>query len=561
MNSKRWNVCPPNPRKQIALSDGLGVHPIIAQLLINRNVERVEQAQSFLFGDLQNLYDPFLLKDMDRAVERVRLAQKNKEKVLIYGDYDVDGVTSSVVLANLLRSLGIPACHYIPHRMTEGYGLNANIVNHAQNNGVSLIICVDSGINAFAAAEAIATAGIDLIILDHHEPSEGKLPKACAVVNPKRADCSYPFKSLASVGLAFKLAHALLNEIPEDYLDLVTIGTIADVVELRGENRIFVKKGLPRITQTKNHGLQALLQAAKIQDKKFRPYYVGFILGPRLNATGRMGTALDSLQLLLSKDLAEAKVLAQNLEEHNSLRQKTQNDIIEEAIDIVEREVNFKDQQIIVLNKEGWHRGVLGIVASRLVDKYYRPAIVISTDGELGTGSARSIEGFHLFEALQSCSGMLENFGGHKRAAGLTVRSERIAEFKTLINEFARTALSVEQLVPTLDIDAEVPLSSLNLDLIKLVDSLEPYGEGNPPPVFCTRRLTVKSAPLVMGRDTLKFWVTDGKSTLPAVGFGMGRFKDALSVNQQVDLAYCPDIDDYTQEQSIVLKIKDIRDA
>ncbi len=558
---KRWNISHPDPQQQVFLSNGLSVHPMIAQLLINRQIDSLNDARVFLSGGLNSLHDPFLFKDMDRAVERIKRAKEKNETVLIFGDYDVDGVTSSALLKNLLKRLGIKAINYIPHRMTEGYGLNHNGVQIAQAAGVSLLIAVDCGINAFSVVEAFNKQGIDVIILDHHEPTLGRLPAAYAIINPKREDCSYPFKSLASVGLVFKLSQALLGEPDEEMLDLVSIGTIADVAELRGENRIFVKEGLPRITRTKNFGLQALLDIAKLKDKKFRPYYVGFILGPRLNATGRMGSATESLRLLLSEDKDEAYSLAKSLEEHNHVRQKTQNDIVQEAMSIVEREVNFKDHKVIVLSKPGWHRGVLGIVASRIVEKYYRPAIVISTDNGVGTGSARSIDGFHLFEALQACSTTLENFGGHKRAAGLTLRTERIEEFKTIINEFAKTALSAQQLIPTLEIDAEIPVSLLDADLVEAMESLEPYGEGNPSPVFCSRRLKVKGPPAVMGKDTLKFLVTDGKATLSAVGFGMSKYREGVEFNQSVDLVYSVSIDEWNNQSSVVLKLKDIKNS
>ncbi len=561
MPGKRWNITAPSPQRQVALSDALKIHPIVAQLLINRHVEAVADARQFLWGDLASLHDPMLLKDMDRAVARLQLARDRGEKVLIFGDYDVDGVTSSVILKGILDRLGIANVNYIPHRMTEGYGLNVAIALNAKEQGVSLLIAVDCGISAFEAIDALNAQAIDVIVLDHHETAEGRLPAAHAIVNPKRPDCSYPFKGLASVGLACKLYQATLGQLPEEFLDLAAIGTIADVAPLRGENRIFVKCGLPLISQTKNVGLQALLEMAKLKDKKFRSHYVGFILGPRLNATGRMGSARESLDLLLSKDYAQATQLARSLEEHNSLRQKTQNDIVQEALNLVEREVNFKEHKVIVLHKPGWHKGVLGIVAARLVDRYYRPAVVISSEGEVGTGSARSIDGFHIFEAFQACSDTLEHFGGHKMAAGLTIRSEKINEFRDVINQFAREALTMETLLPALTIDAEIPLASISLDLARIIDSLEPHGEGNPSAVFCTRGVKVKNVPQVMGKETLKFWVTDGRVTLPVVGFGMAKLKDFLKMGQIVDVAYSISTDDWSGDAQVVLKLKDFRES
>ncbi len=557
--NKRWLIKTPNPQLQVTLSNALHIHPILAQLLINRGIKDVAQADDFLNADISRLHDPHLLKDMTRAVQRIQKARAHHENVLIFGDYDVDGITSSALLKGLLKDIGIEATNYIPHRMQEGYGLNPSMGEYAKGKDVSLLISVDCGINAFEAVEALNKNGIDTIIVDHHEPTKGKLPEAWAIINPKRSDCSYPFKSLATVGLVAKLAQALLGRIPEEILDLVAIGTIADVAELRGENRIFAKEGLPRINQTKNKGLSALLDIAKIKDKKFRPYFVGFILGPRINATGRMGSAYESLRLLLSEDKLEAEELARSLEAYNDLRQKTQNDIVQEAFSIVEQKINFKDHKVIVLNKEGWHKGVLGIVASRIAERYYRPTIVISTEEGIGVGSARSIGGFHIFEALHHCSDVLENFGGHERAAGLTLRQENIDVFRNSINEFANRTIQLDDLIPTLNIDSEIPLSSLSEDLVKFIETLEPFGEGNPEPVFCSRRLTVKSSPVVLGKDTLKFWVTDGRSTVPAVGFGMGKMKELFDINSTIDLVYHLSMDEWNGTSSISLKIKDIK--
>jgi len=556
---KIWKIRSPNPQLQVKLSDALGVHPVIAQLLINRGVTDSSQAKIFLSSNIADLHDPFLLKDMDKAVARIKLAQQNREKVLVHGDYDVDGVTSTAILHKALTKLGLEVINYIPHRVHDGYGLNENVVTVAQTKKVSLLIAVDCGVTANRQVELLNKAGIDVIVIDHHEPSEEGIPAAVAVVDPKRKDCSYPFKHLAAVGLVAKLTHALFGEMQVEDLDLVALGTIADVVQLTGENRIIVKAGLPRISATTNKGLSALMEVARIKDKKMRPYHAGFILGPRLNATGRMDSAQKSLDLLLSETDGEAEELAQFLETTNGERQRLQREIIEDAISLVEREVNFRDHKVIVLSKAGWHKGVLGIVASRLAETYYRPAIVISLQDGVGTASARSIEGFHLHEALASCAPMLENFGGHKLAAGLTIREENVDRFRAAINDFAQDILEVRDLMPSLDIDLEVPLSGVSLDLVSLIDDLEPYGEGNPEPVFCSRQLTVKSKPMVMGKETLKFWVTDGNVALSAVGFGMSKYKDLVVMNQKIDLAYQLMVDDWNKAPTLGLKIKDIR--
>jgi len=557
--TKRWIIAPTNLLLHKSISDALSIHPIIVQLLINRQITSVAQAKMFLASDMASLHNPFLLTDMDSAVARIKLAQIQSEKILIYGDYDVDGVTSSALLRRLLNHLGIQSVNYIPHRMEEGYGLNQEVAEFARAQGIHLLITVDCGINAFAPIEAINAAGIDVIVIDHHEPEGSKLPPALAVIDPKRQDCLYPFKNLSAVGLVAKLMQAILGHIPLEDLDLVALGTVADVVPLQGENRIFVKNGLPCIEATKKPGLRALLEVAKISGKKMKPYYIGFILGPRLNAAGRMDSATISLDLLLSENPADAYALACSLEAHNLSRQKMQSEVVEEALNMIEADEVLKAQDIIVVYKEGWHKGVLGIVASRIVDKYYRPTVVISVEDGVGTGSARSVDGFHLYEALTSCAGILENYGGHKRAAGLRLKHENIEEFRQAINDYAEKSLPQEKFIPSLEIDGEIPLSAIDLNLMELINSMEPYGEGNPTPVFCSKGLTVKSIPALMGKDTIKFWVSDGTKTISAVGFGMGSFKDMVKMGAQVDLAYTLSIDDWNKAPTVQLVLKDIK--
>ena len=556
---KRWFIQPQNPQLQKDISDALGIHPIIAQLLINRQITNISQAKMFLRADMLSLHNPFLMTDMDKAVARINHAKRNSEKVLIYGDYDVDGVTSSALLRRLLNHLGIESINYIPHRMEEGYGLNQEVAEFARSQGIHLLITVDCGINAFAPIEALNEAGVDVIVIDHHEPDGNKIPKALAVLDPKRQDCLYPFKHLSAVGLVAKLMQAILGEILLEDLDLIALGTVADVVPLFGENRIFVKNGLPRIEGTVKPGLKALLQVAKIAGKKMKPYYIGFILGPRLNAAGRMDSAAVSLDLLLSEDPAVAFSLANSLEAHNLTRQKMQGEVVDEALKMIEADELLKSQDIIVVHKQGWHKGVLGIVASRIVDKYYRPTVVISVEDGIGTGSARSVNGFHLHEALTSCSAVLENFGGHKRAAGLRLKFDNIEAFRQGINDYAKLSLPQEKFIPTLEIDCEVPLSVLDLTLMELISSMEPHGEGNPSPVFCSRKLTVKSPPALMGKDTIKFWVSDGDKTISAVGFGMGSFRETVKLGSQVDLAYTLSIDDWNKAPAVQLMLKDIK--
>lgn len=556
---KHWKIHNPNPRLQADLSNALDIHPIIAQLLINREITDVQEAKDFLSADLSGLHDPLLFKNMSKAVARIQKAQLNRERVLVIGDYDVDGVTSSVLLNNVFTQMGIEVVHHIPHRMQDGYGMNDGMAAFAKSQGAGLLIAVDCGITAFREVELINQQGIDVIILDHHEP-DGRLPKAVAIINPKQKDCLYPFKHLASVGLVTKLTQAILGPAEsEKILDFAAIGTVADVVPLRGENRIFVKSGLPKINTTKNKGLLALLDIAKIKGKKLSPFHIGFVLGPRINAAGRMDSAQASLDLFLSDDHNEAYDLAKTLDRHNAERQRLQKVVIDEALEMVEQDVHFRDHRIIVLGKEGWHKGVLGIVAARLTDKHYRPSIVISLEDGIGTASARSIDGFHLHEALTRCARYLESFGGHAGAAGLTIKEKNIDPFRELINEVACETLEVKKLLPTLMIDCEISLPGITMELAEMIDSMQPFGEGNPSPVFCSRGVTVKNYPAILGKNTLKFWATTGSFSISAVGFGMADYKDMVAPGQKIDLVYEIGIDDWNKMPTPQLMLKDIR--
>jgi len=559
--TRKWRLKKPDPENQAFLAGALSIHRIVAQLLVNRNIIDPLQAKAFLFPSVDQLLDPFLLKDMDLAVARLRLARERGEHVLVYGDYDVDGVTATAVTFRMLRRLGIKSRTYIPHRMDEGYGLNEDIIVLAKAEAVSLIITVDCGITAFAEADALRREGIDLIILDHHEPEGGCIPDAAAVVDPKRPDCNYACPQLAGVGLAAKFVQAVTGVFPIEDLDLITLGTIADVVPLTGENRIIVHAGLPLLTKTDKPGLKALINVARLTGKEMTPFSVGFGLGPRLNAAGRMGSANTSLDLLLSDDAGNAMALAQALDVLNRDRQRLQAEVVEEAMAIINLDVAYLHEAVIVVYKEGWHKGVLGIAASKISEKFGRPSVVISIQDGFGTGSARSVAGFYLNEAFAHSAELLESFGGHQRAAGLKVREERIVEFRSRINSFAKDVSDERDLSPVLDIDAEVQLPLATMELVKTVEALAPYGEGNPVPVFAARRLMVKSRPQVMGKDTLKFWVTDGRVSLSVVGFGMGSTFAELRMGQAIDIAYTLGIDDWNKEPQVQLMLKDLRPA
>jgi single-stranded-DNA-specific exonuclease len=556
-----WNVKKSSGDIQKALSSELNISGITAQLLSNRGISDLKEAGEFLACSLSSCHDPFLFKDMDKAVARVRKAITGKEKILVYGDYDVDGMTSVAILKKALVNLGAVVETYIPNRLEEGYGLNTNAIKRAIKDGVSLIITVDCGISSFKEIEYAKLSKIDVIITDHHEIVSGRVPQAHAVINPLQDSCGYPFKHLAGVGLAYKLAKALYDGTPflaEDFLDLVSLGTIADIVPLKGENRILAKHGLDEINRRHRVGIKALTDLAGLSGKDVSSGHIGFVLGPRINAMGRVGSPEKALELLLTEDEEEAARLAKMLDTENRNRQKIESGILDEALSMVEREVNFKHHRIIVLASENWHPGVIGIVASRISDRFHRPAILISLDGRHGKGSGRSVEGFNLFDVLMQCKDILMGFGGHESACGLTIDRERVAEFRDLINTEAEKHVSEDVFSPKLDIEMEIPLNSLSEEVIKEIEALAPFGEENPRPVFSSRNLTVKDGPRQIGKNGFKIWVTDNAITCEAVSFGRNEL-DAPKNGSGVDLAYIPSINDWQGLQSIQLELKDIK--
>jgi len=555
---KVLNIPTHNLRLSHTLAKELGISKVLAQVLVNRGIKNTKEAGEFLNIKLDHLLNPDTFTDMSRAVARVRQALKNKEKVMVSGDYDVDGITSLTLVTEVLSGMGVDVMHYMPHRVKEGYGLNKNIIDAARRKGVKLLITVDCGTSNHREIKELNSHNIDTIITDHHQPLNEDLPQALSIINPKTKESGYAYKELAGVGVAYKFCQAVSGKKLFEELDLVSLGTIADVVPLTGENRIIAKEGLARLANTRRQGLKALMEVSGIQGKPTNSTSVSFILGPRLNASGRMDTAELALKLLKSKDYAEALELAKSIDGFNRQRQKVEGQILEEAEAIISRDVNFKEHNIIVIAKEDWHPGVLGIVASKLADRFYRPSIVISMTEGLCKGSARSIKNFHLFDALSECRHLLEAFGGHAHAAGLVISKDSIAEFRQAINKFAKTKLELKDLLPALDVDMELKLSDLNEDVATELEALEPFGASNPEPMFFTRSLRLKGEPQVLGRNPLKFWVTDGEVTHQAIGFGMGGLKDSISVSKEFDMVYTPRIDSWRGDDSIILEAKDL---
>jgi len=555
---KILKIAPVNISLRDSLNRQLGISKILSQILVNRGIKTKEEAGKFLNAKLDHLLDPYTFSDMHKAVGLIKKAAKHKEKVMVFGDYDVDGITSTALLKLALSKMGLDAIYYIPHRIKEGYGLNKNILHFIQQKNVKLLITADCGVSNYEEISELRRHKIEVVVTDHHEPADTQLPPASSIINPKLKGSDYKYRDLAGVGVAYKLCQAMTNEKLFEDLDLVSLGTIADVVPLTGENRIIAKEGLARLSQTKRVGLKALMESSGIKDKRITATFVSFILGPRLNASGRMDSAEVALNLLMSEEEEEAKNFARIIEAHNRQRQKIEGKILEEAQGLIDKEINFKDHKIIVIAKEDWHPGVLGIVASKLAERFYRPTIVISLDHDLCRGSGRSIKNFHLFQALSECRDLLETFGGHAHAAGLVITKDSIDDFKKNINRLAKERLLLEDLLPSLDIDMELALSDLNEDIVAELEALEPFGTANPEPLFYTRNLRLKGQPQVLARNTLKFWVSDGDITYQAIGFGLGGFQESLVNADSFDLVYSPRIDDWQDEESVILEIKDI---
>ena len=560
-HSKRW-IIPPQLTPQADAE--LGAHPpVLRQILFNRGIGSRDAANSFLRADLTFDNDPFTMKDMDKAVARLQQALANGEQIAIYGDYDVDGVTATALLVQGLRALGGRVREYIPNRFEEGYGLNNEALDVLLAEGVSLVISVDCGIRSPLEAEHAKEIGLDLIITDHHEPS-GDIPKALAVINPKQPGDEYPEKYLAGVGIAYKIIVALsktaqhANLEPTSLLDLVALGTVADLAPLTGENRYLVRGGLRQMRQSARQGLLSLAAVSDISLQKVTAINIGFALGPRLNASGRLDTAIDSYRLLTTTDLFEAGQLAQQLNVQNGQRQQMTRKIQAEAEALALTE--DPDPLILFAVQEDFNAGVVGLAAARLTESYYRPAIVGHSDPEKGETrcSCRSIPEFHITQALDQCTHLLVRHGGHAAAAGFTVRNENLPALKTRLKEIAAQELEGKDLRHSLLADAEAPLSDMNADLLRYLDYLEPTGYGNPGAVFVSRRVRVVNHRAV-GADAkhLKLTVSDGKVTFDAIAFRLGDWAGKLP--ERIDLMYTLETNEYNGRTTLQLNVKDIK--
>lgn len=563
MNNKRWIYNRFDQDTVNKISQEFKISPLVATIVLNRRIKEAEDIKYFLKRDITTIYDAFLMKDMEKAVNRIQQAIQEKEKITIYGDYDVDGITSTSIMVRYLMSCGAIVDYYIPDRIDEGYGVNKRALDKIKSRGTKLIITVDSGITAVEEIDYAYSLGLDIIVTDHHECKE-EIPRALAVINPKQKDCSYPFKELAGVGVAFKLIQALdgqqnILKLIDEYCDIVCLGTVADVVPLVGENRLIVYEGLKRIQNTKNIGLKALIEVSGLKGKKISSGHVGYTIAPRINAAGRIGSALRAVGLFLTEEPVVAKEIACELNEENRNRQATESHILQDALQIVEEDENISRRKVLVLANENWHHGVIGIVASRITDKFYKPSILISLEGNEGKGSGRSIKGFNLFAALVECREELKKFGGHELAAGLNIARENIPAFLEHINIYADQCLDSEDLVPPVYIDCTIDVQQLTIDTISQLEVLEPFGMGNAAPVFALCSAKIIDIRTVGDDKHIKISLKKDSVFIDAIGFNMGEFIEQLTIGDTVDVACSLDINTYNGREKVQLILKDIK--
>lgn len=565
--SFRWVYSKPEKEEAISeLQEQLGVSKKIARLLVLRDIHTYDKAKSFFRPNLKQLHDPFLMQDMDKSAARLAAAIRQRQKILIYGDYDVDGTSATALTYLFLQDFGVNVDYYIPHRFKEGYGINEDGIQYAIDQNVDLIISVDCGITAVEEAKTVRKHGIDLIICDHHNAGD-ELPDATAVLDPKREDCSYPFKGLSGAGVAFKLLQGttkvlgLSRKMPLKLLDLVAISTASDIVPIVDENRILMREGLKKINREPRAGIKALLDLINLQPGTINTSNIVFSIGPRINAAGRMGDATKAVQLLISETAADAKAHAHELESINIKRRTHDSQTMEEALLKVDNEYNLEKTSFMVLHDADWHLGVIGIVASRMVDTYSRPTIMLSTVDGLLKGSARSIKGFNIYDAIKKCEDLLEQFGGHEFAAGLTIKPENLEEFRNRLDDIASESLTEEDFKPDLSIDCDLDLSKIDMRFWKLLSQFEPFGPGNLRPIFVSKGVRVVGVPTIVGKGHLKMKVAqNGSGTFDTIGFNMHEYLPLIrnTTNGSMKIAYNLEENYWNGKRNLQLKLRDI---
>ena len=557
--NKKWEVCEEDKEKIKELAMKANLSSLLVNILINRGITTVEEVELFLNPTRDDFHEPFLMPDMEKAVDRILKAIENNEKVIIYGDYDADGITSITVLKKFLKERGLDVSEYIPNRLSEGYGLNKNAINKIHEQNYTLMITVDCGISANEEIKYATELGIEVIVTDHHEPGE-EIPRCVAVVDAKRKDNKYPFNQLAGVGVVFKLIQAISNKLNLDakeylkYLDIVCVGTISDIVPLVDENRVIAKLGLKLIPMTKNIGLKTLVKS--IGYKNIDSTSVSFGVTPRINACGRMGKQEIALKLFLTDDEKEAEEITEILNNYNVERQQTEKEIFEQAVNEIER-ANV-DEPCIVLGKEGWHHGVIGIVSSKVTELYFKPSILICFEGEEGKGSGRSIPGFDLHEALMNCSKYIEKFGGHSMAVGINVKKENFEKFKKDFEEYAQNQ-GIRDIIPIVKIDEETSLKEINLQTVKDLSLLEPFGEANKVPIFLIRNLKIQSIRTLSEGKHLKLKLGQDSYIIDAIGFGIGEVSENYLIGDKVDIVGSLEVNSFNGMEQVQIVIKDMR--
>ncbi len=563
--AKEWVIPPRDRQFEQQISQAMGIHPLMAAVLRNRGLETEPAIYDFLHPSLDRLYDPSSLPDIEPATARLVKAVRNREHVLVHGDYDVDGITACALMTRFLSTVGVQVSYYVPHRIKDQYGLSLPAIHQATAKGIKLIVAVDCGVAAHEAIAAARSGGAEVIVIDHHEPGP-QLPEGASIIDPKRSDSQYPESELAAVGLCFKVATAVCRDLElsqaslqRAFLDLVALGTIADMVPLRGENRLMVASGLKLLPQTRKVGLAALLDICGLDSQITAPD-ISYRIAPRLNAVGRLADANEAVELLLTNDEVEARRLALHLDSLNRERQYEQERVCQEAQEIIDESEELQQAPVLVVDSEGWHIGVVGIVASHLLERYRRPAIVLVHEGDQARGSARSVEGFDIAEALQSCSDLLVKHGGHAAAAGLTIQLENLPAFRQRMNNLVVEALGPDGWQARLRVDAEVDLAEIDESLVEDLHALEPCGQGSPRPRFVSRDVEVTSCRQVGSEERhLKLQVHANGRYWDCIGFGLAKAGRWIQPGHQIDLCFIPEFNEYMGNRELQLRLESVR--
>ncbi len=551
------------------LAADLKIEAVLANLLIQRNVRTYEEAEAFFRPDLKDLHDPFLMKDMEEAVSRIESAIKNGETILVYGDYDVDGTTSVALIYSFFKRFHERIDFYIPDRYSEGYGISTAGIDHAREKGYSLIIALDCGIKAVEKVKYAKDSGIDFIICDHHTPGD-MIPGAVAVLDPKRADCKYPYKELSGCGVGFKLiqAYAMRNNIPFEEiiscLDLVAVSVASDIVSITGENRILTYYGLKQLNDDPRTGLKIIIDLSGIRDKVINVDDIVYKIGPRINAAGRIESGNSAVNLLIASNLKEGKIIGERVNNYNVTRRNIDTNITQEALDMINNDPEQKKLKTTVLFNPDWHKGVIGIVASRLIDTFYRPTVVLTESNGLATGSARSVYGFDLYQAIDSCSDLLENFGGHKYAAGLTLKVDNIPKFRKRFESFVEETIDADQLIPIVEIDTEINLSDITPKFFRILKQFQPFGPDNMAPVFLTENVVDNGTGKTVGNngDHLKLNLVqeeDPYRIYPAIAFQQGDRYSGITNGNAFDICFTIEENEFMGKTNLQLNIRDIK--